>query len=114
MGLSDLKPVRSTDAAQVTRRVAPETQKKQSDQEDRLKLLGGGLLDGKFLGFHEGRVRWAHSAFGAPVSVDAEAVDSVRVKQVALPLEAADCRVTLVTAKMLSALSNRLTSKRSY
>ena len=51
-------------------------------------------MDGKFLGFHEGRVRWAHSAFGAPVSVDAEAVDSVRVKQVALPLEAADCRVT--------------------
>ena len=30
VGLSDLKPVRSTDAAQVTRRVAPETQKKQS------------------------------------------------------------------------------------
>ena len=99
VGLSDLKPVRSTDAAQVTRRVAPETQKKQSDQEDRLKLLDGGLLDGKFLGFHEGRVRWAHSAFGAPVSVDAEAVDSVRVKQVALPLEVADCRVTLVTGE---------------
>ena len=83
----------------MTRRVAPETQKKQSDQEDRLKLLGGGSLDGKFLGFYEGRVRWAHSAFGAPVSVDAEAVDSVRVKQVALPLKVADCRVTLVTGE---------------
>ena len=51
VGLSDLKPVRSTDAAQVTRRVAPETQKKQSDQEDRLKLLGGGSLDGNSSAF---------------------------------------------------------------
>ena len=66
VGLSDLKPVRSTDAAQVTRRVAPETQKKQSDQEDRLKLLDGGLLDGKFLCFHEGRIRWAHSFLTPP------------------------------------------------
>ncbi|MFL2942659.1 MAG: hypothetical protein ACJZ68_03700, partial [Limisphaerales bacterium] len=99
VGLRDLKPVRSADAAQVTRSVAPEKQKKQSDQEDRLKLLGGGSLDGKFLGFHEGRVRWANSAFGAPVSVDAGAVDSVRVKQPALPLKVADCRVTLVTGE---------------
>lgn len=99
MDLRDLKPVRSADAAQVTRPVAPEKQKKQSDQEDRLKLLSGGSLDGKFLGFHEGRVRWAHSAFDAPVSVDAAAVDSVRVKQATLPHKAADCRVTLVTGE---------------
>lgn len=99
--LNDLDPVRSKEPAQVPRPLVAKEGKVQTKQKDRLKLLGGGSLSGKFLGLQNGRVRWEHDAFDAAVSVDTAAVDSIRVQRTAPPFKPADCRVSLVTGESI-------------
>ena len=110
-GLSDLKPIRSSESARVTRPPATETQKDSGDQQDRLKLLSGGSLTGKFIGFEDGRVQWSNTAFKAQVSVDQAAVDSIGVKQSVPPSRETDCRVTLVTGESLTGSLKSLNEK---
>ena len=77
--LRDLPAARSETASR-TSKPAPASAPKVSEKAlDKLKLLNGDLLSGKFAGMKDGSVLWEHAAFNTVVAVDGGQLESLNL-----------------------------------
>ena len=97
----DVKPVRSSRLARSSNPPKDSYAKLKGSRLEKLKLLNGDGISGKFLGIRDGKILWRHPSFNDSVQVKSADIAEIRLFPAAGKSRRHNCTVELVNGDTL-------------
>ena len=100
-GLQAVKPVRSSELARSSNPPKDTAAKSKAPRLEKLKLLNGDDISGKFLGIKDGKILWQHPSFSGLIQVKSADISEIRLFPMAAKSRRHNCTVELVNGDTL-------------